>query len=233
MLSGLLESNPGLEVTPQVLLQFIAQRTHGSPDGSPLPDDDERGRQDDRDAYPGSSRSSSRDSAHTAYRGSGRPPSRGPSVPQTPTHANSPFDSSRRQRSTPLARAAPSSWARRPMPPTRRLSDASSSGPMASDSEVISTCPHVVTMLSNARLAYQSIVLRPSRPPYVERWSTTSDRVRFRAHLHHPFPLRLETAVSYPFPPSLKGTKSASGPFHAYGIPRQLQSWGSITFTGR
>ncbi|EIN10093.1 hypothetical protein PUNSTDRAFT_133858 [Punctularia strigosozonata HHB-11173 SS5] len=135
MLAQVLESNPGLEVTPQTILQFIAMRTQGNPEGpASHSDDDQRGRQDDRDAYSGSSRSSSRESA--VYRGQGsRPPSRGPPVPKTPTQTNSPFDSSRRQRSTPLEKTAPSSWARRPMPPTRRLSDASNSGHTVTESE--------------------------------------------------------------------------------------------------
>ena len=143
-LTQLIESNPGLAVTPQVLLQFIAMRTNHSPDDSP-PNEEidfpERGRSEERDYdYDGPySRSSSQDSNGTSVwrsssRPNSRPPSRGP-VPKTPTSRESPFDASRRQRSTPLANAAPSSWTRRP-PPSRRRSDASQHGRALSDSEV-------------------------------------------------------------------------------------------------
>ena len=138
-LTQLIESNPGLAVTPTVLLQFIAMRTTVSPrhsphDLPPLPIDEinQRGRSDFRDEdfeYEGHSRSSSRESDGTSFHRS-RPPSRGPSVPP------SPFDTSRRQRTTPLStgpRQPPSSWSRRP-PPSRRKSDASS-GRASSDSE--------------------------------------------------------------------------------------------------
>lgn len=159
MLNHLVTSNPGLDVTPQILLQFIAMRTtnppttpaRDSPDGSSSPDSDieyeeeERGRYMDYDGgygdERGHSRSSSRDSVQTSmyYPGPGsrppsRPPSRGPPVPpKTPTH-DSPFDTSRRQRGP---KNLPSSY-RRPVPPTRRKSDASQHGRASSDSEV---CP--------------------------------------------------------------------------------------------
>lgn len=65
-LTNVIESNPGLAVTPRVLLQFIAMRTtfspRHSPEGSPpwnKDDLDERGRSDDRDSDEGHSRSSS------------------------------------------------------------------------------------------------------------------------------------------------------------------------------
>lgn len=56
MLKALLASNPGLEVTPQILLGFIAEKTKHSPPRSPLTDEDVdlpdgRGRGSDRD-YP-------------------------------------------------------------------------------------------------------------------------------------------------------------------------------------
>ncbi|KAJ7716337.1 hypothetical protein B0H16DRAFT_458325 [Mycena metata] len=138
MLEQLIESNPGMEVTPQLALGFIAEKTKHSPPQSPPMDrtgsgsgssgsDEERGRGDERDGD--HSRSSSNDSVGT-HRNHSRPPSRGP---QTPRSAASPFDTSRRQRSTPLGAvvAAPSSWAKRP-PHHRRKSDAGS----RSDSEV-------------------------------------------------------------------------------------------------
>ncbi|KAH8100862.1 hypothetical protein BXZ70DRAFT_133219 [Cristinia sonorae] len=145
-LVALIQSNPGLAVTPQVLLQFIAMRTtispRHSPEGSPpeghsslndrsTPEDDDDDeyhtiRSNRRTSYSRShSRSSSRDSVGTSvYRPPSRPPSRGPPVPpKTPVTSESPFDASRRQRSTPLETSAPSSWTRRP-PPPRRKSDA-------------------------------------------------------------------------------------------------------------
>ncbi|KAJ7081877.1 hypothetical protein B0H15DRAFT_940416 [Mycena belliarum] len=134
MLKQLIESNPGMEVTPQVAIAFIAEKTKNSPPHSPPMDEDElpRGREDTREDYGPRSRSSSRDSTHTS-RNQSRPPSRG--GPQTPRSAASPFDTSRRQRSTPLGGvSAPSSWAKRP-PHHRRKSDAGSK----SDSEPSAT----------------------------------------------------------------------------------------------
>ena len=160
MLRMLLATNQGIEVTPQVLLQFIAERTRHSPRGSPgkdtnacaqqpslldspqnLPaaeDDDvtlhsNRGR-----ALAGgasSSRSSSRSSADTSYL-----PSRPPSVPpKTPINAPpSAFDTTRRQRTTPLSGTAPSSWPRRPAPASRRKSVDGGSNRALSDTEVTS-----------------------------------------------------------------------------------------------
>ena len=143
-LTSLISSNPGLQVTPQVLIQFIAmQTTMGSPhspEGSPSPnasaesdDLDDRGRSEERDYDGYNSRSSSRDSTATYYRSS----SRGPTTPR-----ESVFDSGRRQRTTPLnTNTAPSSWTRRP-PPSRRKSDAGHSRAL-SDSEVrfVLLCP--------------------------------------------------------------------------------------------
>ena len=86
----------------------------------------------------GRSRSSSNDSNGTSlFRTTSRPTSSG--LPQTPTSAKgpSPFDASRRQRSTPLGNNAPSSWTKRPVPAHRRKSDAGS----RSDSEVLSHYP--------------------------------------------------------------------------------------------
>ncbi|EDR05936.1 uncharacterized protein LACBIDRAFT_329462 [Laccaria bicolor S238N-H82] len=136
LLKSLLADNPGLEVTPQILLQFIAEKTRASPPRSPNSDDDmqllpTRGRGEERDDYSHYHRSSSNESNGTSYyRSSGsRPSSRGP---QTPNNPKSPFDTERRQRSTPLANNAPSSWSKRPAPAHRRKSDAGS----RSDSEV-------------------------------------------------------------------------------------------------
>jgi len=140
MLKGLLVANPGLEVTPQILLQFIAEKTKHSPRESPQVSSNEdeteplfRGRvpnhdgsQEDR-----ASRSSSDESADYA-RTPSRPPSRALS---SSTKPSSPFDASRRQRSTPLGNNAPSSWTK-PKPAHRRKSDAGS----RSDSEVRQIC---------------------------------------------------------------------------------------------
>ncbi|RPD60129.1 hypothetical protein L227DRAFT_107788 [Lentinus tigrinus ALCF2SS1-6] len=141
-LTSLLASNPGIQVTPQVLIQFIAMQTtmspRHSPEGSPPPssaaeaDYDERGRSEDRDYDGMNSRSSSMDSTATYYRSS----SRGPQTPR-----DSVFDSGRRQRTTPLnTRAAPSSWSRRP-PPSRRKSDAGHSRALSDSESVSSSSP--------------------------------------------------------------------------------------------
>ncbi|KAJ6620038.1 hypothetical protein B0H10DRAFT_1876306 [Mycena sp. CBHHK59/15] len=137
MLKTLIASNPGMQVTPQVAIAFIAEKTKHSPPQSPPMDEEElpRGREEDRGEYDSHSRSSSTDSISTSvHRNGSRPPSRGP--PQTPRSAASPFDASRRQRSTPLGVVAPSSWAKRP-PQHRRKSDAGS----RSDSEQPSASP--------------------------------------------------------------------------------------------
>ncbi|KAG5644171.1 hypothetical protein DXG03_009012 [Asterophora parasitica] len=139
MLKQLLEMNPGLEVTPAILIQFLAEKTKSSPprspntgaDGSAFPG---RGRLTDRDPDDGYHRSSSSDSNGTSGYHSRRS-SQEP--PQTPMSAKSPFDSSRRQRSTPLTNNAPSSWAKRPIPAHRRKSIDGS----RSDSESFSSSP--------------------------------------------------------------------------------------------
>ncbi|KAI6108363.1 hypothetical protein F5141DRAFT_1189212 [Pisolithus sp. B1] len=151
MLRALLASNPGIEVTPQVLLQFIAERTRHSPRGSPGKDE----RSDEHDSSPdedGQDRTvhanrgrdlfargipSSRSSSHSSD-GTSRTPSRPPSVPpKTPVNAPPPsaFDTSRRQRTTPLAGAAPSSWTRRPLPAGRRRSLDGTPSRASSDTE--------------------------------------------------------------------------------------------------
>lgn len=148
LLKMLLASNPGLEVTPQTLLGFIAEKTKHSPRESPkgspqggeveLP---ERGRSVEREAGDRSSRSSSRDSTGTS-RGKSRTPSLGPPVPPKTPNSSSPFDASQRQRSTPLG--APSSWTKRPAPAHRRKSINGSQGRALSDSEVCSShCPSI------------------------------------------------------------------------------------------
>jgi hypothetical protein len=154
----LLEANPGIEVTPSILIQFIAQRTDTSnqdtsPERSPsLRAYDAiigRGRPGEKTEFVAyaRSRSSSQDATGMAVyanrsgsQPSSRPPSRPPSrgalsvPPKTPVTRESPFDSAARQRTTPLA-IAPSSWARR-APPSRRKSDAGLYSRETSDSEV-------------------------------------------------------------------------------------------------
>jgi hypothetical protein len=105
----------------------------------PNADDWNRGRADERDHRHGHSRSSSNDSTEGYYHPTpgSRPPSRGVGgMPRTPGAKESPFDAQKRQRSTPLAPVAPSSWTRRPAAPGRRKSDASNHGRPMSDSEV-------------------------------------------------------------------------------------------------
>ncbi|KAF8972146.1 hypothetical protein BDZ97DRAFT_1783396 [Flammula alnicola] len=131
MFQKLLDDNPSFQVTPQMLLQFIAAKTKATPPRSPK-NDGEIYNSDDEGERSGHTRSTSTDSNGTTiyYQGPhSRPPSRGPS---TPGPVKSPLDSERRQRSTPLHTAAPSSWPiKRPTPAGRRKSDAGS----RSDSE--------------------------------------------------------------------------------------------------
>jgi hypothetical protein len=131
------QDNPGIEVTPELLLGFIALATakndeersshNSSPD--PSEEDTSRGRQEERDhQHLTDSRSSSTDSTTTSiWRHEPKTPgSRGP---------ESPFEAKSRQRSTPLS-GPPSSWTKRPAPAHRRKSDAGSSRGSLSDTEV-------------------------------------------------------------------------------------------------
>ena len=138
-----IRTSPGLEATTKVLVEFIAFRTASgdnlpesalSSDEGSESDSPHRGRRRDG-VYKTTSRSSSSDSIDTSfYRPPSRPPSLGPPVqPNTPNPRDSVFDASKRQRSTPLVNNAPSSWAKRPLPASRRKSDAGRGG---SDSEV-------------------------------------------------------------------------------------------------
>ncbi|KAF7289669.1 hypothetical protein HMN09_01329500 [Mycena chlorophos] len=144
-LKVILETHPDIEVSPEMLLGFIANRTRDNssaspPPGSPPMQEGElegRGRKGGRSGSGSDSRSSSSDSVGTS-RNHSRPSSRAGShggVPQTPK-SGSFFDASRRQRSTPLANA-PSSWAAKRPPHHRRKSDAGS----RSDSEQMSASP--------------------------------------------------------------------------------------------
>lgn len=128
MLKTLLVDNPGLEVTPSILLQFIAEKTRHSPSPDPDQEDDQeqlqqvsdedfwRGRDQDRQSNGDSpQRSPSKESNGVSNSGS-RPPSPG-------ALSRSPFDMERRRRSTPLNNT-PTSWggAKRPAPASRRRS---------------------------------------------------------------------------------------------------------------
>ncbi|KIJ13485.1 hypothetical protein PAXINDRAFT_117256, partial [Paxillus involutus ATCC 200175] len=215
MLRALLASNPGIEVTPQVLLQFIAERTKHSPRESPgnnqqsqqqlphhsnqSPDDSSQEEDDGEDATltsdrgrnpftrgTASSRSSSRGSVGTS-----KVPSRPPSVPpKTPVSAppSSAFDTSRRQRSTPLGANAPSSWAKRPAPASRRKSvDGGSSSRGSSDTESSVTSPSSWARTGRTRT--------PSNPTSPSTAFTTPN-VSFASP---PFPRPHSRAQSQPF----------------------------------
>lgn len=138
-LKEILASSPGIEVTPQILLQFVAERTRHSPRDSPnnSPLEEDVTLPDDRGRNPFSrstnhSRSSSRGSVGTS-RVASRPPSVPPKTPNMAT--SSAFDTSRRQRTTPLDAQPPSSWSKRPAPASRRKSIDGGSQRALSDSE--------------------------------------------------------------------------------------------------
>ncbi|KAG9314940.1 hypothetical protein JVU11DRAFT_4048 [Chiua virens] len=170
MLRALLASNPGIEVTPQVLLQFVAERTKNSPRESPgkaqpseqpssprytqegaddSPQEGSDGGDSDDVTFPNvrgrhpyaRRKSASRSSSQGSVGTSSRPPS---VPPKTPLQSGPPsaFDSSRRQRTTPLS-SAPSSWAKRPAPASRRRSVDGSSSQGSSDNESSATSPSV------------------------------------------------------------------------------------------
>ena len=128
LLDDLLRSNHGLEVTPAILVQFVAEKTKQSPPRSPNADAEM--------VSPGRGRTDDRDDDHLRSSSSDSRSSTGP--PQTPSASStkSVFDTERRQRSTPLSNNAPSSWNKRPAPAHRRKSDAGS----RSDSEVRTFC---------------------------------------------------------------------------------------------
>ena len=147
MFEALLKHNPGLEVTPQIILNFIEEKTKIQPSRSPENSDDDAV---EHEEYRGHSRSSSHESnGATFYPDStSRPPSRGS---HTPAPTKSPLDSQRRQRSTPLA--APSSWSTKRPVPLRRKSDAGS----RSDSDVcFLALPQCQFFVSNLHVFNQS-----------------------------------------------------------------------------
>lgn len=155
----LLVANPGIEVTPNQLLSLVAARTAAPGDAPPPPPKDDtsdprsdssgasspdtelRGRGEGPDGLPSLSRTSSIDSNSHA-----------PATPQPSGRVTSasPFDSTLRQRSTPLSAAAPSAWTRKPLPASRRRKSESGSvngNRSSSDNEVcylsrFYTCTH-------------------------------------------------------------------------------------------
>lgn len=152
MLKALLASNPGLEVTPQILMDFIAEKTkHAPQDDNVIDQDTERPPEDpESDELNNGSHS--------------RPSSRGG------TTKYSPFDAERRQRSQPLA--APSSWSnKRPPPASRRKSIDLGS---RSDSEVCSLCPiqpqhTLITLAASVFIVQQPKCIPPSIWPSIAR----------------------------------------------------------------
>ncbi|KAI0067221.1 hypothetical protein BV25DRAFT_1987669 [Artomyces pyxidatus] len=144
-LMEVLDTTHDLPVTPDLILQFVAMRSSGSPKASPDNpsgnEEWERGRAEDRE-FGRHSRSSSNGSNGTYYQpsSSSRPPSRGPAPPKTPNMKESPFDVQKRQRTTPLGAVAPSSWSKRPVAPSRRKSDAGHNRSV-SDSESVTAGP--------------------------------------------------------------------------------------------
>ena len=160
-----IRSSPGLEATTKVLVEFIAFRTASgdkapecalSSDESSESDSPHRGRRTRDVVYKATSRSSSSESTGTSvYRPPSRPPSNGPPVPpKTPNSRDSVFDTSKRQRSAPLVGSAPSSWAKRPLPASRRKSDAGRGG---SDSEVSATTEHFCESLFSCECLSSSL----------------------------------------------------------------------------
>ena len=136
-LNDFVDSNPGLEITPNILLNFLHVLTQISASANssavvnneePIELEDE-GREDDwADNSGPSSRSSSRGPAPL--------PAPPPKTPNSARFPESPFDSSRRKRTAPLQHAAPSSWNSKRVPSTRRRSDAGNYGHGGSDNEV-------------------------------------------------------------------------------------------------
>ncbi|KAF8577772.1 UPF0014-domain-containing protein [Ramaria rubella] len=189
------QDNPGIEVTPELLLGFIAQVTakngegRSSQNSSPEleQDDSDRGRHEDRHYHSrggsgSDSRSSSTDSNSTSVwrRAPRTPGSRGP---------DSPFEAKSRQRSAPLA-GPPSSWTKRPAPAHRRKSDAGSRRGSMSDNEV---CP--TGFYSSPQTRDGPRARAPSTPSSPITYSPESyspplpGRPHSRAHSHSNFSL--------------------------------------------
>ncbi|KAI5119642.1 hypothetical protein M0805_009003 [Coniferiporia weirii] len=173
-LAELVSANPGLEVTPTILLGFLSALTAHSPKGSP-----------DTDAIDlqASGSGGEDDSANNNGRSS-RSSSRGP-PPQTPSSGRfpeSPFDSGRRQRTAPLQHAVPSSWnSKRAVQSGRRRSDAGSYGRATSDSE--SATPSRSSSRARARSRAPSNPTSP-RGSHPDLWSVSSPPIRPSSRAH-------------------------------------------------
>lgn len=134
-LGELVRDNPGLEVTPSILLGFLAALTAKNKEAmSAAADGDSSMIEVEKELLDDESISTS-----------GRPPSRSSSKePRTPgifpprsaAVPDSPFNSGRRQRTAPLQHAAPTSWRAGKAMHGRRRSDAGSYGRSMSDNEV-------------------------------------------------------------------------------------------------
>ena len=180
MLRTLLVTNQGIEVTPQVLLQFIAERTRHSPRESlgkdtnacapqpslldnpqnlPVAEDGDAALHSNRvqALFAGgasSSHSSSRSSGDTSYL-----LSRPPRVPPK-TLINAPlsiFDTTRRKRTTPLS-GTTSSWARRAAPASRRESVDGGSNRVLSDTEVISIVARAKQLVLTSQIFNDTVI---------------------------------------------------------------------------
>ncbi|OJA15153.1 hypothetical protein AZE42_04685 [Rhizopogon vesiculosus] len=213
-LKELLANNPSFAVTPQVLLQFIAERTkhspRESPHGSPAEEDvtltDDRGRNS-----LSRSRSSSRSSGGTS-RVHSRPPSVPPKTPTTAT--GSAFDTSRRQRTTPLDAQPPSSWSKRPAPASRRKSVDGGSNRALSDSEVRNSFSYVEA-LAKLNVAQSSFSSSPS--------SFGKPSRRLRAPSNPTSPSSMSSGMSSPTligsPPFVRpNSRAQSLPFTSIGF---------------
>jgi hypothetical protein len=135
-LVDLLAQNPTIDVSPSIILGFVAAKAKDAA-SSPSRDQQQRGRR----SRAGSRSSRDASMIRATPSGSSRPPSRGPppsasiptfTIPATPT--NTAFE--KRQRNAPIAFGPPSSW-NKPTPASRRKSvDGGRSGNALSDSEV-------------------------------------------------------------------------------------------------
>lgn len=132
-LSELVRDNPGLEVTPSILLGFLAALTAQSKEAmSPPVDADSSVMEVERELLDDDSISARRPASRSSSR---EPRTPGVLPPRSAPVPDSPFNSGRRQRTAPLTHAVPSSW-RANKTHGRRRSDAGSYGRSMSDNEV-------------------------------------------------------------------------------------------------
>ena len=203
-----IRASPGLEATTKVLVEFIAFRTASGdkPPESALSSDEgsesdspHRGRLGRDVVYKATSRSSSSDSIGTSvYRPPSRPPSTGPPVPpKTPNLRDSVFDTSKRQRATPLVNNAPSSWTKRPAPAARRKSDA---GRGESDSEVSGSSEHLQTSGNSISHNIHPVWPYHSHVGTSKKQSNSDIKSRVSNHLPYTFKFAsIRGATTFPF----------------------------------